>query len=300
MMFRAALLTVLLTFGLITSFEASARALVLGSVSDNIKKHFARFEPLAEYLSEKLAGAGVTDVQFTVLSSADAMAEALHEGRIDLYFDSPLVAARVARHSNSAPFLRRWKRDVASYHSVIIVSADSDIQTLSDLEGRRIGFQKPDSTSGFMLPAGMLRHEGLTLRELPSRSAQPRDNEVGYVFTRDDKNTLVWLYKGWVDAAATDPQSYQDLIRAKPGSVRVIARSIEVPRQVVVHRHGMEQPLIDSLTRVLSAMDQSERGREVLKRFNKTTRFDHFPKGVDATFNPIYELLDELEAQGVL
>ncbi|MDH3659612.1 MAG: phosphate/phosphite/phosphonate ABC transporter substrate-binding protein [Alphaproteobacteria bacterium] len=299
-MSRAVFLAVLLTFGLLTSFEASARTLVLGSVSDNIKKHFARFEPLAEYLTEQLSGDGVTDVQFTVLSSADAMAEALHDRRVDLYFDSPLVAAKVARSSNSEPFLRRWKRGIGSYHSVIMVPVDSDIHTIADLAGRRIAFQEPDSTSGFMLPAGMLRREGLTLRELPSRSAQPRDGEVGYVFTRDDKNTLVWLYKGWVDAAATDPQSYQDLARAKPGSVRVIARSIEVPRQVVIHRHGMEQTLIDGLKRVFTAMDQSERGREVLKRFNKTTRFGHFPKGVEATFNPIYDLLDELEAQGVL
>ena len=56
----------------------------------------------------------------------------------------------------------------------------------------------------------------------------------------------------------------------------------------------------DRLASVLTAMDESDRGRAVLRRFNKTTRFDHFPKGVEATFNPIYELLDELQAQGVL
>jgi phosphonate transport system substrate-binding protein len=290
----------LLIFGLLGAVDASAKTVVLGSVSDNIKKHMVRFQPLADYLMEKLSAEGVTDVQITVLPSSESMAQALRDGRVDLYFDSPLVAAKVARASNSKPFLRRWKRGIGSYHSVIMVPTDSDIQTIADLNGRRIAFQKPDSTSGFMLPAGMLRREGLTLRELPSRSAMPGDDEIGYIFTKDDRNTLVWLYKGWVDAAATDPQNYADLDRAMPGSIRIIARSIDVPRQVVIRRNGLDQALVARLEATLVAMEETEHGRKTLKSFNKTTRFDQFPDGVDATFNPIYDLLDQLHAQGVL
>ncbi|MGI9451113.1 MAG: phosphate/phosphite/phosphonate ABC transporter substrate-binding protein [Geminicoccaceae bacterium] len=290
----------LLIFGLSGAVDASAKTVVLGSVSDNIKKHMVRFQPLADYLKEELSAEGVTDVQITVLPSSDSMAQALRDGRIDLYFDSPLVAAKVARASNSKPFLRRWKRGIGSYHSVIMVPTDSDIQTTADLNGKRIAFQKPDSTSGFMLPAGMLRREGLNLRELPSRSAMPSDDEIGYIFTKDDRNTLVWLYKGWVDAAATDPQNYADLDRAMPGSIRIIARSIDVPRQVVIRRNSLEQALANRIEAILTTMDETGDGRKILKSFNKTTRFDQFPDGVDATFTPIYDLLDQLEAQGVL
>lgn len=299
MIFRAVLVVAVLTFGLLGPFEASARTLVLGSVGANIKKHWARFQPLAEYLREELSSVGITAVETKVFSSSDAMAEALRERRVDLYFDSPVVAAKVARSSNSKPFLRRWKRGIASYHSVIMVPAYSDIETIADLAGRRIAFQSPDSTSGFMLPAGLLREAGLTLRELPSRAAKPLSDEVGYLFTLDDKNTLAWIYKGWVDAAATDPKNYNDLVRVKPGAFRIIARSIEVPRQVVIRRRGIEPALAERLEAALMAMDNTARGRDTLQRFNKTTRFDHFPDGINATFNPIYELLDQLEAEGV-
>lgn len=300
MIFRSLAFILTLFAGMLSAPDVSAGTLVLGSVGENIKKHLVRFEPMAQYLQDELSGQGITAVQVAVLPSSDAMAQALRDGRVDLYFDSPLVAAKVARASDSEPFLRRWKKGISSYHSVIFVPADSDVRTVADLAGKRIAFQEPDSTSGFMLPAGLLRREGMALRELPSRSTQPRNDEVGYIFTKDDKNTLAWLYKGWVDAAATDPQNYEKLAHAKPGSVRVLARSIDVPRQVVIRRNGLEAGLADRIGAALVAMDQTEPGRSTLKRFNKTTRFDEFPDGVDATFSPIYDLLDELEAQGVL
>lgn len=300
MFFRKLVVSTVLIFGLLGPFETSAKTLVLGSVSDNIKKHLARFQPLAEYLRAELSADGVTQVKIAVLPSSEAMEQALRDQQVDVYFDSPLVAAKVARASDSVPFLRRWKHGISSYHSVIIVRTDSDIQTVADLAGKRIAFQEPDSTSGFMLPAGLLRREGMMLRELPSRAAMPRGDEIGYIFTRDDKNTLAWFYKGWVDAAATDPESYDDLDRVKPGAFRIIARSIEVPRQVVIRRRDIDRALADRIEVVLSGMEKTEIGRDTLKRFHKTTRFDQFPSGIDATFDPIYDLLDRLEAQGVL
>ncbi len=278
----------------------AAETLTLGSVNDNIKKHLKRFQPLAEALEKELAGDGITGVKIRVLPNSDAMARALQDGEVDLYFDSPLVAARVARASGAVPFLRRWKDGVASYHSVIFVRSDSGIETLDDLLGSRIGFQEPDSTSGFMLPAGLLRSAGLEIRELNNRSEAPRANEVGYVFTGDDNNTLAWIYKGWIEAAATDPHSFGQISNAAPNDFKVVARSVEVPRQTVVHSSNLRSELVDRIRAVLTEMDETEEGREVLLRFNDTTRFDDFPDGIDATFNPIYGILDQLIDQGIM
>ncbi len=272
---------------------------MLGSVSNNIKKHLDRFAPLAVYLERELADEGVTGVEILVLPTAAAMAEAMRNGEVDLYFDSPLVAARVARAGGGEPFLRRWKRGIGSYHSVILVPSDSEMTTVEDLTGRRIAFQKPDSTSGFLLPVGMMRRLGLTLRELPTRDSHPRDNEVGYIFTNDDRNTLAWIYNGWVDAAATDNQRFEALEAAAPGAFRVLARSIDVPRQIIVRRSGLDDSLMVAVANVLIDMENSEVGRESLENFNHTTKFDRFPAGVEDTFNPIYAILDELQAQNV-
>lgn len=150
---------VLLAAGLAVG-GAAAETLVIGAINDNVKKELKRTEPLAAYLATELADAGVTDVEIAVIPSSGAMAQALAEGTVDIMFDSPLIAAKVARASGAEPFVRRWKRGIASYHSVILVPADSQIETLADLQGKRIGFQEPDSTSGFMLPAGLIRPRG--------------------------------------------------------------------------------------------------------------------------------------------
>ena len=273
---------------------ASAETLTLGSISENVKKHLVRFEPLADYLAAGLADDGITAVDVRVLPTSDEMINAMRDGEVDLFFDSPLVATNVADRAGGEPFLRRWKDGVATYHSVIIVPVDSEIETIADLVGHRVGFQEPDSTSGFLLPAAFLRRAGLELQELRSKESEPEAEVIGYVFTSDDKNTVSWLHRGWIDAAATDPGSFEELDAALPGQFRIIARTIEVPRQIVVRGAGLSPELQDRIAEVLVTMDQTEEGREVLAQFNETDRFDHFPDGLDQTFEPIREVLAEL------
>jgi phosphonate transport system substrate-binding protein len=53
---------------------------------------------------------------------------------------------------------------------------------------------------------------------------------------------------------------------------------------------------VAELERVLIAMATTEAGRQALQEFQNTTRFDHFPAGVEATFDPIHAMLDRLNA----
>lgn len=297
---RTLTLAVGVSFISLLPLGAAADVLVLGSVNDDIRRHMERFAPLAAYLEEVLAEDGVTDVQISILPDSGSMVEALAKGEVDLYFDSPLVAAHVARLAGAEPFLRRWKDGVAEYHAMFVVRTDSPFQTLEDLQGATIGFQEPDSTSGFMLPAAMLKRAGLDLRDVSGDAAGPTDAEVGYVFTSHDRNTVAWLARGRIDAGATDPRGLEWLDQARPGAFRVLARSIDVPRQVVIRRSGLDAVLADRISFVLQDMANSPEGIEIMTLFNDTTRFDPFPKGVEATFGPIYERLDYLEALGVI
>ena len=58
-------------------------------------------EALAGYLETRLSQAGIDEVEIAVLPTAAKMAEALAGGRVDLYVESLLVAAKVGRQSGA-------------------------------------------------------------------------------------------------------------------------------------------------------------------------------------------------------
>ncbi len=285
---------------LIIAASASAGTLVIGTVHENPRQQLTNLAPLASYLQMRLADHGVTDVTVSVLPDANSMAQAIRDEQVDLFFDSPLVAALVIRQAPARPLLRRWKNGVEQYRSLIVVPNTSSMRTLDDLQGMSITFEETESTSGFLLPASMLLQMGLELRPLAGQHDTPRDGEVGYLETRDDRNSMLWLVNGTVDAVAIDPHNWGLLNQVRPGEFRVLARSMFVPREIVVQRDGLAPELSNAIQGALRRMNQTTDGAHAMAMFDNTTRFDDFPLGIRATFTPIYDVLDQLSQAGLI
>ena len=84
---------------LIVVASASAGTLVIGTVHENPRQQLTNLAPIASYLQMRLADHGVTDVTVSVLPDANSMAQAIRAEQVDLFFDSPLVAALVTRQA---------------------------------------------------------------------------------------------------------------------------------------------------------------------------------------------------------
>ena len=120
------------------------------------------------------------------------------------------------------------------------------------------------------------------ITQLAARDSVPAADEVGYLFTEDDDNTAGWLYKGWIDAAATDRETFETLQKATSNRFRIIARSIEVPRQAVILSGTVPDKIADRIHEILTGLEDTARGRNVLMLYDDTARFDPFPDGVEA------------------
>ncbi|TCL01259.1 phosphonate transport system substrate-binding protein [Shimia isoporae] len=289
-------------FAVITLFAqtASATELVFATLNDNIRKQADRFARLEVYLEDTLSDFGISNVVLEVFRNAEDVQAAMNSGAVDFYFDSPLIAAQISAPVGGEVFLRRWKKGVAEYHSVVFVKQDSPYEELSDLVGARIAMQEPTSTSGFLLPLAELTANGLPTAELPDRKSEPSAKAVNYVFSGDDDTSALWVIRGHVEAAATDNATFEKLQTAASGQYRSIGVSPTVPRQLLVKRAGLAPELEAKLADILTTMHETPEGAEILYKFNKTTKFERFETPTDAVMAQMLEILDDLATAGAI
>ena len=138
-------------------------------------------------------------------------------------------------------------------------------------------FEQPHSTSGFILPAGALIQQGFTLRELSSLESEVGPDEIGYLFSRDEENTVEMVVQGLVAGGGISNLDYGELPQELMDQLSNFGRTIEVPRQVVSARPGLPPELRDKVRELLIGLDQTEEGRRILEALKHTKKFDLLP-----------------------
>ena len=83
-----------------------------------------------------------------------------------------------------------------SYFSIGFARADSGIQSLMDLQGRRFGFGDPNSTSGYLVPS-------IEIPRVTGHSMDSGDFFGEVVFTGGHEQTIIAVNNGDVDAGVT-------------------------------------------------------------------------------------------------
>ncbi|MGK7915653.1 MAG: phosphate/phosphite/phosphonate ABC transporter substrate-binding protein [Prochloraceae cyanobacterium] len=260
---------------------AAPKAIVLADISDNPQKKIRRFQPLADYLAANLSEFERGEVK--IAPDMATLIAWLKSGEVDIYVDSPYPAMLASNGAGAIPILRRWKKGQAEYFSLIFTIRDRNINSLADLPGKTIALEEPFSTTGYMLPLGALIESGLNPQEqsLPSNSVP--DNAVGYVFSNEDENSVEWLLSGKVAAAAIDNRNFDRLSPEIKEQVIVLAETEKIPRNLVLVRPDLPPEQIEAISSVLVAMEQTEEGKMVLEKFNKTTKFDQIPTTTSLT-----------------
>ncbi|OGQ05676.1 MAG: hypothetical protein A2979_03720 [Deltaproteobacteria bacterium RIFCSPLOWO2_01_FULL_45_74] len=269
----------ILIIGLILNLSSTTLAgtLNIGSINTEPADEIKKFLPLATYLATQLQSEGVNEGKVVVVKDIHQMAAFLKEGKVDVYVDSSFPSLAVSYLSGSKLLLRRWKKGLAEYHSVLFVRQDSGIQNLKDIMGKTIGFEEAFSTSGYYLPKIILVKGGLKLVPKKSELEPVKPNEVGYIFTGDDENTMVWVLRKKIVAGAIDNQNYVNMAKEKLGELKIIQKTFSIPRQVVSTRADLPPNFATKIKEALVKADQSEEGKKFLRAFEMTTKFDEIP-----------------------
>ena len=268
-------LCVALAFISPASFSAEGKLLVFGRFQDDPVRAIRDRQEFVDYIAKKLQPMGITGGKILVVDKLHLLAQDIKEGKVDLFHDSVVPTMVLARRAGAVPILRQWKYGEAEYDSVILVRKSSGIDTLNDLKGKVLAFDEPHSTSAHVVPRMFLIEKKLKLVQMNSTGgAVP--NAVGYVYGADGSSPNL-LISERVDAAVTSSREFQELRPEIRETLKVIGKTIAVPRQLIAVRKNIDSTLLKALKEVLVNMDKDSEGQQVLRRQQRTTKIDEIP-----------------------
>lgn len=253
-----------------------ASALSVGSISGSPVSEIRKFSPLARYLARQLQSEGIDQEKVIVAESIPAMAAFIQAKQVDLYVDSLFPTLAVSRLTGSKLLLRRWKGGSSEYQAILFARRDSAIARLEDLKGKMIAFEDPYSSTGYFFPKLALLKRKLRVVAKSQSSDPVRADEVGYVFSRGDTNTVFWVLNGAVSAGAIDGDKYQRFAK-NLGNLKILHGTDFFPRHIVSYRADLPEKLVKKTKEILLNLPQSEEGVRILRDFENTTKFDEIP-----------------------
>jgi len=146
----------------------------------------AKAKPFAEYLTEKLG----CEVNVTLATDYSTIVEAMASGQVDIGIMPPAAYVQ-ARNLGAAQALLTSQLGSyndetglpeegvlsATFKGEVLVKADSDMEKLEDLKGKKIATLSPNSASGYIYPVAELKDLGIdptvdctltTVNDIPS------------------------------------------------------------------------------------------------------------------------------------
>ena len=260
-----------------TQEQMLKQAFVVSKVSHNPKKHYGFLKPMADYLAKEMQDLGYTHGEVLMAKDNQQMIDFLKQNKVDLVTETAFSAMQFHEEAGAELILRKWKKGVPDYHSLIFVHRDSDIQSLRDLQGKIIAFEDPGSTSAFYLPAAALLQEGLKLQLLTSPREKPDADKVGYVFSREELNSSIWVHKGIVAAGGFSNLDWNKDDHMPPelhAELKIIYRTNPVPRAIELVRKDLPPVVKNRLKEIMLDMHNRPETEQILADYQKTKKFD--------------------------
>jgi phosphonate transport system substrate-binding protein len=172
----------------------------------------------------------------------------------------------------------------AVYYSYIIVPADSPVNSLEELRGKKFAFTDPLSNSGRLAPTYMLAKMNET----------PASFFGMYIFTYNHDKSIEAVAEKLVDGAAVDSLIWDYLNETRPEltsktKIIEISQPFGIP-PVVVHR-DLDPELKEKLKEIFLHMHEDEKGRQILEK----VKIDRFIETDDRAYDSIREMWKFIE-----
>ncbi|MFB5141152.1 phosphate/phosphite/phosphonate ABC transporter substrate-binding protein [Vibrio diabolicus] len=289
-------LTLLSSPFVVSAQENIEKTFTFGIVSNKAQSKIKKSTPFTQHVTNGLAGYGYTKGAVKVFKNYRQLAVALENGTVQIATATPFNAMTLEAESGSQVIAIRWKKGLQKYHTVFFTHKESGIESISDLRGKTLVFEKRTSTSSYYLPAITLLNQGEKLEYLPSSDDKPAKDSIGYLFLDEhlaqsnEINLSVWVYKQRVAAGAFSNFNWsnpKDLPESMKDKLTIFARSVEIPRDLILASPTLSQDQQHKITSILLGMEASQQGALALKQFQNTKKITALTPEMSASLNTV-------------
>ncbi|MGX4668700.1 phosphate/phosphite/phosphonate ABC transporter substrate-binding protein [Cerasibacillus sp. JNUCC 74] len=261
--------------------------------SQNADTLEAKAKPLEKLLSDELD----IPVEVSVSTDYNTIIEAMASEQVDVGFLPP-TAYVLAKEKGAAEVLLQAQRYgvnddgspteelVDSYKSIFIVNKDSDIESVADLKGKKIGYQNVTSSAGFVWPAATLLEAGIH----PLKDVEP-------VTLKGHDQAIISLLNGDVDAAVTFQDArnvvvkdYEDVFE----KTRIIEFTEPIPNDTITVRPEIDDKMKKTITDAFIAIGKDEEGRKIIREIYS---HEGYVESKDSNFDMVREYEEKVSKE---
>ncbi|MFC7097802.1 phosphate/phosphite/phosphonate ABC transporter substrate-binding protein [Halobaculum marinum] len=250
----------------------------------------SQYNPYLNYLEGGIEGD--TAVEFNYAADYTAVLQGLGSGTADIAETGPFAAALGVDAGQCDIALQRHAYGSWDYHSVIITREDSDIESLTDLEGGKIGFADMTSASGSLYPLYQLKEAGLSIGDAPT-STSGADFEATW---SSHAQAFEALQNEQIDAAGVGRFIAWDYGKGDyVEGVREVSRESGIPRApMIVSPELSEEEKNAIVTRLEDAPDSAYMGADGEADTDDDLWFDGVRAADRETYQPVVDVANEL------
>jgi phosphonate transport system substrate-binding protein len=239
-------------------------------------------DKLGQYLSDK-TGYKITP---RVLTSYAAVTEGMTSKNVDIGWVGPLDYIVAHQINGAEAVTKSVRRGLPSYKAFIIVKADSKINSVADLKGKKFAFGDSLSTSSNLWPRYLMKKNGLN-----------PDTDVTGVSIANQTQIAVSVCQGTVDAGAIydDARTNKGADTSCPGittKTRVLATTDPpIPGDPQMIRHSLNSAQKQKLKDAMIALGSDPTMTDTLKSLYT---IDSLVAAQDSDYDPIREIVKQV------
>lgn len=176
------------------------------------------------------------------------------------------------------------------YQGMIVANADSGINTVSDLKGKKFAFVDPSSTSGYMFPLKIVKDNGIELGN--TTYAMKHDNVITMVYQKQVDAGAAYYSAPGDDGTIRDArQRVQTQFPDVAEKVKIVAITEKIPNDPFVFRKGLPEEVTTKFIAALKKYLETDNGKNTFKNIYSV---DGLVDSTDADYNGLRDMVKSI------